>query len=273
MLSAVAVETFADDAALSDKDDYTLFNPTPDADLRSFNTDRPPKANSPYTVDAGHFQYETDVAVYGDADSSGVKTRNWTVFDPTLKLGLTNTIDAELQFTPYESMVTRSAANTTSVSGVGDTFARLKVNMLGDDHGSVALALLPYVKLPAAQSGLGNGKVEGGLILPISVSAPGGFTVIVMPEFDYLKNAADSGYHDAIDFLVNVSHPLSSRWTAYTEIFTTQSWQAREKPVYTQDDALTYALTPNLQLDFGGNFGLNGGAPRAQLYAGLSQRF
>src|ERR1700683_1813057 len=99
MLSAVAVETFADDAALSDKDDYTLFNPTPDADLRSFNADRPPKANSPYTVDAGHFQYETDVAVYGDADSSGVKTRNWTVFDPTLKLGLTNTIDAELQFT------------------------------------------------------------------------------------------------------------------------------------------------------------------------------
>jgi hypothetical protein len=39
------------------------------------------------------------------------------------------------------------------------------------------------------------------------------------------------------------------------------------------DDALTYALTPNLQLDFGGNFGLNGAAPRAQLYVGLSQRF
>jgi len=46
MLSAFAVPAFADDAA-SDKSDYTLFNPTPDADLRSFNTDRPPKANSP----------------------------------------------------------------------------------------------------------------------------------------------------------------------------------------------------------------------------------
>jgi hypothetical protein len=89
-------------------------------------------------------------------------------------------------------------ANTTSVSAVGDNFARLKVNVFGDDHGAVAVALLPYVKLPTAQSGLGNGKM---------------------------------------------------------------------------DDALTYALTPNLQLDFGGNFGLNGAAPRAQLYGGLSQRF
>jgi hypothetical protein len=39
------------------------------------------------------------------------------------------------------------------------------------------------------------------------------------------------------------------------------------------DEALTYTLTPNLQLDFGGNFGLNKVPPRAQLYAGLSQRF
>src|ERR1039458_1138166 len=78
---------FAD--AAPDKSDYTLFNPTPDADLRSFNTDRPPKANSPYTVDAGHFQYETDITVFGYGNTDGVKTQDWTVFDPTLKLGLT----------------------------------------------------------------------------------------------------------------------------------------------------------------------------------------
>jgi hypothetical protein len=272
MLSAFAVSALADEAA-ADKSDYTLLNPTPDADLRSFNTDRPPKANSPYTVDAGHFQYETDIAVFGYGDTDGVRTQAWTVVDPTLKLGLTNTIDAELQITPYESVVAKSAANTTSVSGVGDTVARLKINVLGDDHGVIAVALLPYVKLPTAQSGLGNGRVEGGLILPISFSAPGGFTVIVMPEGDYLKDTAVSGYHAAFDFLINVSHPLDKRWTVYTEAFTTQSFRAQEKPIYTLDEALTCALTPNLQLDFGGNFSLNGVAPRAQFYMGLSQRF
>jgi len=87
--------------------------------------------------------------------------------------------------------------------------------------------VLPYIKLPTAQSGLGNGRVEGGLILPLSFSAPGGFTVIVMPEGDFLKNTAAGGYHAAFDFLVNVSHPLDKRWTFYSEVFTTQSFQTR----------------------------------------------
>jgi len=269
------VPSLADDATpTSDKSDYSLFDPTPAADLRSFNTDRPPKANSPYTVDAGHFQYETDLAVFGYGKTDGVQIRDWTVFDPTLKLGLTNTIDAELQVTPYESAVTQTGAvTTTRLAGVGDTFARLKINLLGDDGGAVALALLPYVKLPTARAGLGNGKVEGGVILPVSFSAPAGFTVIVMPEGDYLKNSAQYGYHGAFDFLVNVSHPLDKRWTVYSEIFTTQSLQTGESAIYTLDAALTCALTAALQLDMGGNFSLNGVAPRAQLYTGLSQRF
>lgn len=262
----------ADDGA-QNKSGYTLFDPTPDADLRSFNTDRPPKANSPYTVDAGHFQYETDIAVYGYGNTGGVKTQEWTVVDPTLKMGLTNTIDAELQITPYDSTVVKSAGNTTRTSGIGDTVARVKINLLGDDQGAEAVALLPYIKLPTARAGLGNGSVEGGLILPIAFGAPGGFSIIVMPEGDYLKDAAGRGYHIAADFLINVSHALDGRWTLYSEIFTTQSFQSSEKAVYTLDEALTGALSANLQLDFGGNFSLNGVAPHAQFYAGLSQRF
>ena len=274
---AIAGPALADDAPPApppDKSVFTLFNPTPDADMRAFSTDRPPKANSPYTVDAGHFQYETDLVVYGYGDTDGVKTRDWTVVDPTLKLGLTNTIDAELQLTPYESAWTKTgSAAAAGVSGFGDTYARLKVNVIGDDGGPVAAALLPYVKLPTARSGLGNGRVEGGLIAPVSISGPGGFGVTVMAEGDDLKDAVGGGYHGAFDFLVNVNHPLDKRWTVYTEIFTTQSFQRGDKPIYTADEALTYAITPNLQLDFGTNISLNDVSPRAQVYTGLSQRF
>jgi hypothetical protein len=140
MLPAFAVQVLAEDAA-PDKSVYTLSNPTPDDDLRSFDTDRPTKSNTPYTVDAGHFQYETDIAVFGYSNTDGVKTESWTVVDPTLKLGLTNTIDAELPITPYESIVIKGAGNTTSISGIGDTFARLKINVLGNDRGAVAVAL------------------------------------------------------------------------------------------------------------------------------------
>lgn len=36
-----------------DKRNYTLFNPTPTAQMREMSTDHPDKTESPYTVDAG----------------------------------------------------------------------------------------------------------------------------------------------------------------------------------------------------------------------------
>lgn len=93
------------------------------------------------------------------------------------------------------------------------------------------------------------------------------------PKANYLKDTAGSGYHVAFDFLINVSHPLGQRCTFYSEVFTSQVFQSQDKPVYTLDEALSYALPPNLQLDFGGNFSLNSVPPRTQLYMGLSQRF
>lgn len=264
----------AADDPTPDKSVYTLFNPTPDALMRAFSTDRPPKANSPYTVDAGHFQYETDGFVYDSSTLDGVKTTGWTVVDPTLKLGLTNDTDIELQLTPYESQrIAAQGQPASSRGGTGDTYLRLKHNLLGNDGGDVALALLPYVKFPTARSGLGNGKVEGGLILPVDFAVAGGFSVVVMPELDWLKDPADASDHLALDFLVNVSHALAGRWTWYTELFTTQSTRGQGKAVYTFDAALTYALRPNLQLDFGGNFALDRVVPQVQIYTGISQRF
>src|SRR5258707_15821817 len=43
-----------------DKSGYTLFNPTPREYMRAFTTDRPDLTESPFTVDAGHFQLEMD---------------------------------------------------------------------------------------------------------------------------------------------------------------------------------------------------------------------
>ena len=56
----------ADSSAAStprpDKSQYTLYNPTPIDLRRPDNTDRPSKTDSPFTIDAGVFQIESDVA-------------------------------------------------------------------------------------------------------------------------------------------------------------------------------------------------------------------
>jgi hypothetical protein len=40
----------------ADKSAFSLFNPTPRELMREMSTDRPDTTESPYTVDAGHFQ-------------------------------------------------------------------------------------------------------------------------------------------------------------------------------------------------------------------------
>jgi hypothetical protein len=268
----------AADGDAPDKIGYTLFNPTPDAAMRDFSTDRPPKANSPYTVDAGHAQYEGDLVsfLYDHYSPGGTTTRQWVVADPTFKLGLTNTVDGELQLAPYTNLRTtvRGARLTSQADGFGDLIPRLKVNLLGDDGGDQALALIPYVKLPTAERGLGNNRVEGGVIAPLSLSLPDHWTAILMTEIDALADASGPGRHANFLNLVNLSHGLLIEGlTGYVELFADTASGGQVAPVYTLDLALTYLITPTLQLDIGSNIGLNKAAPDLQTYVGLSQRF
>src|SRR5208282_3287838 len=72
----VAGAARADDAAPPppDKSGFTLFDPTPVADLRGFCTDRPTKSTGPCTVDAGVWQVESDVYNYTYDSADGVAT-------------------------------------------------------------------------------------------------------------------------------------------------------------------------------------------------------
>src|SRR5438046_448087 len=47
-----------------DKSVYNFFNPTPTEYLRPMDTDGPGSTESPYTVDAGHFQVEMTLVSY-----------------------------------------------------------------------------------------------------------------------------------------------------------------------------------------------------------------
>src|ERR1700730_4204742 len=163
-VGAALVVVATGSASAGDKDQYTLFNPTPVDKMRAFNTDRPTKSNVPYTVDAGHFQYEGDLFIYGYDNISTPDTNitSWTVGNPTFKLGLLNNVDFEVNFSFYNSIrsATVSTGAYTIAQGFGDTFTRFKWNLFGNDGDGPALALIPYAKWPTAPmapQGVGNG--------------------------------------------------------------------------------------------------------------------
>ena len=273
----------ADDAPAApapDKSGYTLLNPTPVDQERSFCTDRPTKSTGPCTVDAGHFQYESDLFNATFDRSGGLDTNTYLFTNPTLKLGVTNTTDVELNLAPFEEIDVRDRATGVRVraSGVGDLFARVKVNLIGDDGGDFALAISPFVKAPTASGGVGNGAVEGGVIIPMSINLPLSWSLTIDPEADALKNAVGDSRHVNVSGLLSFSHPVGQDpdpvgWRSGRTSISIRSGTVRQ---YSFDVGAAWIPQshPNFQLDGGVNIGLNNVTPAAQAYVGiLVQRF
>ena len=260
--------------AKPDKNQYWLLNPVPPDQMRSFSPDRPTKSNVPYTVDAGHFQYETGLVNFTRQVIGGVHTDTILVPNPTFKVGVTNNADLEV-IVPFAGVHTFSSSGPSStIWGIGDTFARAKINLWGNDGGDTAAAVIPYVKAPSAPLGIGDGAIEGGLIGPLAVTLPHNFTLLLVPEIDVLKDSADDGRHGNFIFDINLSRGVIKNVTAYVELWADYNNDPIVKTTQVSfDTAVAWVVVPNVQLDVGANFGLTSATPALQVYTGLSQRF
>lgn len=265
-------------AAGTDKSGYTLTNPVPRELMRDLSTDRPDQTESAYTVDAGHFQLESDIVNFTrDRDRTGggdVRTSDLSLAALNLKLGLTNRMDLQLMLDPYVSseVEDRVAGKSGRVSGFGDITTRLKFNFWGNDGGSTAFAVMPFVKWPLAASSMRNGETEGGVILILGYELPAGWSSAVMTEVDWVSDGAggrDTEWINCITFARDITGKLGG----YFELFTVMGdatgfeWQGQF------DIGLTYAVSHNTQLDAGCNFGVTRSAPDYQPFVGVSRRF
>lgn len=249
-----------------------------DDDLRSLCPDRPGKASSACTVDAGHVQLESDLFNGAFQHLDGVTTDTYLVTNPTLKYGVTDDLDLELGLSPLEIVRTHDDKTgvTETDTSVGDLFFRAKWAAIGNGGSDFALLFEPFLKVPTADKPIGNGVVEGGLIVPLSVSLGGNWTFENTAETDALGNVSAHGYHAAFSDVVSVSRGFDGGVTLGAEIWEATDFDpAGATQQYSLDADLAWipASVPDLQLDAGVNFGLNRNTPGVQLYSGISQRF
>lgn len=249
-----------------DKSQYNLFNPTPDDQMRPFSTDRPGKTHSSLTVDAGHFQLESDFWNYTWDRFTRDRTtgRAYSVANPYLKLGVTNWAEVEIQIPGYNSLEIRGRAGqgTVRARGFGDVLVGSKINLFGNDRGDRALALYPLVKLPTATRGLGNNMVEYSLNVPYTMALPAKFSLTLEPAIGLLRNLNKQGYHADYQFLANLNRPIiGEAVTAALEIAAEYTTDHNLPARYTIDPSLQWLVTPALQLDAGAYIGLNRNAP------------
>lgn len=260
--------------AQGDKWQYHLLNPTPRDRMRPMSTDRPDKTESPYTVDAGHFQIEMDFLQYTRDREEGVRIERWQVAPMNLKVGLLNNIDLQLLLETYvdELTVNRDENTRERKRGFGDVTTRLKVNFWGNDGGSTAFAMMPFIKFPTNQDRLGNTAVEGGVIFPLAVELPFGFGMGLMTEFDFVRDGDGKGYHTEFINTITIARDIIGDLGGYVEFFSQVS--SRGGPwLGTFDVGLTYAITNDIQLDAGVNIGVTRAADDINPFLGLSMRF
>src|SRR5688572_26372523 len=274
LLTAVAhAQVATGDRARVDKSAFHLLNPTPPQYLRPMDTDGPGATESPYTVDAGHFQIEmTFLAYAADTDSfegEPYELEASAILPMILKVGLFNRVDVQLVLEPYHVVRERLGANKVTTRGFGDTTLRLKYNVWGNDDGPTAFALMPYVKFPTSKEGLGNNSVEGGLILPLSANLPGEFWLGLTTRFDVVRDLTAGGYHAEFVNSIAVGHDLFGNLFGYVEFFSALSTERDAPWLGTFNTALIYSLTRDVQLNAGANTGVTRSADDWNLFVGL----
>lgn len=257
-----------------------LFRPTPREWMRDMSTDRPDKTESPFTVDAGHFQLEMDVLNYSEdrytPERNHTRVEGVSLAPMNLKVGLWNNVDLQLALAPHTSVrvsSTRTGSRLGRRQGFGNITTRLKINVWGNDGGATAFALMPCVTLPTSQDGLGNNSVEGGLILPFAADLPHGFGLGVMTEVDCVRDDSGNDRHQEYVNSITLNHGIAGNLGAYAEFFSSVSSESGSSWTGTADLGLTYGLTENIQLDAGINIGVTRSADDLNPFCGISWRF
>ena len=232
-------------------------------------TDRPAKANAVCTVPPGRAQIETSGVGWSLAGSGGTRAELLTIGASVAKLGLGGRSDLQIGFTPYAELTTPAGRT----SGMGDVIVRYKHRLTGPGA-AVQVAAIPFVKLPTAADGIGNGRIEGGVAVPISFALFGPATMTLGPEVGVLADADGHGRHIALVNLVNISAPVAPRLTLAGELWTNVNFDPGGTTRQASfDAAVAYAVSSDLQLDAGANFGLTRDTPDLEAYVGISVRF
>ncbi len=224
---------------------------------------------------AGYWQVESDLLNVSHDPENGVTTDTLLLSNPTLKYGLTQTIDVEVNIAPAEVVRVSAAGHPTqTMTGIGDLYLRLKDNSYNSSDSSLSIGLIPYVKLPTARIGIGDGAIEAGLVSVIKYQISKSTSLSMGPEVDALRNADSFGRHANFANLLNLSTSLAHNLSISEEVWA--DWNLDPSGTVRQssfDESLAWSYNNRSQLDIGINLGLNRTTPAVQLYIGLSKEF
>ena len=244
------------------------------ADEQPICADRPGKSSQACTVPAGHFQFESSIADWTLDRHDGERDTALVIGETGFKFGLTDRSHIDIDVQPWQRQTSRIGDVRDHASGFGDVLVSYKYRLTGADS-ALVMAVSPFVKVPTAKHSLGNGKWEGGIVVPIQYSIPKSpLQLSLTPEIDWSADADGHGHHARMIEVANLGWQVTDKLNLSGEVWGQWDWDpAGTTKQASADGAIAYLVNKRLQLDAGFNIGLNRVTPDLELYTGIAEQF
>jgi hypothetical protein len=242
------------------------------AEIEPICTDRPGKSSSTCTVPEGYWQIESSLADWSLTRGEGSRSTSLALGSTAVKYGLGQSLHVEVAAAPYIRNRERSDAGRTTDSGFGDVTVKMKQRLTSADAGFSA-ALVPFVKLPTAAKRIGNGKLEAGLIVPLSWSLGGTLSLSSSPEIDLVADGDGDGYHLAGAGTLSLGVAASDRLSLAAELWSGWDWDEDTTRQSSLGGNAAYKINDSLQIDAQLDFGLTRASADVEVSGGVSVRF
>ena len=241
---------------------------------RDYCPARPGLGTPACTMAPGTVSVETALADWTLDKQGGDRTDTVLIGDSSVRIGLTDSIEAQIGWTPLGIVRERSGGLVDRATRSGDATLGLKANLLHPDGSGLSIAVQPFVTLPVGRAPVGAGDWGGGVVVPVTYDLSKTVNLEITPEVDAAVDQDGRGRHLAYSGVVGLGIALNDQVT-----FTVEDQLVRDEDPSggtTQDLAsvsLAWMARKNLQLDLGAVAGLDRAAPDVELYAGIARRF
>ncbi|MDB5678316.1 transporter [Sphingomonas bacterium] len=241
---------------------------------RDYCPARPGLGTPACTIDARHVSVETALADWTLDKQGGDRTDTVLIGDTLVRIGLSDTIEAQIGWTPIGYVRDRSGGLVSRATRVGDVTLGLKANLANPDGSGFAVAVQPFVTLPVGRTPVGADDWGVGVVVPLTYDLSKKVNVQFVPEIDAAVDQDGRGRHFAASGVVGLAYAATDKLTVELEGQAIRDDDPSGKTTQALGSlSLAYMARDNMQFDVGGVAGLNHDAPDVELYAGISRRF
>ncbi len=251
-----------------------LYATSASAQDREYCPERPGLDTPACTIAPGKISVETSIADWTRDDQPGSREDNILFGDTLVRVGVSDTIEARIGWTPFGHDRMRDSTGVDTINGVGDVSLGMKANLLNPDGSGVSVSVLPFVTLPVGRSSIGAGDWGAGFLVPLTYELSDTVSLDLTPEIDAAVDQDGNGRHLAYSSTAGLAFKVAKDFTLTGEV---QALRDNDPDQHATQAlaalSLAWMANDDLQLDIFGAAGLNDDTPDARVYAGISRRF